>query len=148
MLKLGNPVRNLVTTVPKVRDEFMAGKFSVKRTDSKFCQIPTDQTLEHINRVAKVSGGIVGITHLEAVRDRWCLTVNVHGLLMTCLHCTISSQQTAMMISATETLVQQVFNEMKLMSDVMSGSLSILGYFPIVQKTRFVCPLVTLPLMM
>ena len=69
-------MQNLVTTAPEVHNEFMAGKFSVKRTDSKFCQIPTDQALEHINRVAKVSGGLVGITHLEAARDRWCLTYN------------------------------------------------------------------------
>ena len=70
MSKLGNPMRNLVTTAPKVHDEFMAGKFSVNRTDTKFCQIPTDQTLQHINQVAKVSGGIVGITHQEAAWDR------------------------------------------------------------------------------
>jgi len=49
MSKLGIPVQNLVTMAPKEHAEFMARKFSVKRTDSKFCQIPTDQTLEHIN---------------------------------------------------------------------------------------------------
>jgi len=79
-VNLGIPMQNLVTTAPKVHDEFMAGKFLVKRTDNKFCQIPTDQTLQHISRVAKVSGGIVGITHQEAAWDRpggvqqWTLT--------------------------------------------------------------------------
>ena len=69
-------MRNLVTTAPEVHNEFMAGRFSVKRTDSKFCQITTDQALKRINRVAKVCEGLVGITHLEAARDSWCLTYN------------------------------------------------------------------------
>jgi len=69
-------MRNLVTTAPEVHAEFMAGLFSIKRTSSKFCQIPSDQALEQINRIAKVNGGIVGITHLESTRDRWCLTYN------------------------------------------------------------------------
>ena len=66
----------LETSAPQVYSEFMKGKFSIKRTNKKFCQIASDQALEHINRVAKVSGGIVGITRLDSARDTWCITYN------------------------------------------------------------------------
>ena len=32
--------------------------------------------MEHINKVSKVSGGIVGITRRDVARDKWCLTYN------------------------------------------------------------------------
>lgn len=69
-------MKALPSSAPEVFREFVAGKFSVKRTDGKFRQIATDQALEHVNRIAKVSGGIVGIAHLDSSRDRWCLTYN------------------------------------------------------------------------
>lgn len=66
----------LPTTAPEVHREFIAGCFSIKRTEGKFKQVASDQALEHVNRIAKVSGGLVGITHLDSARDRWCLTYN------------------------------------------------------------------------
>lgn len=66
----------LPATAPEVHSEFVAGRFSVKRSGRKFSQISTDQALEHVNKVAKISGGIVGITQLDSTRDRWCLTYN------------------------------------------------------------------------
>ena len=67
-------MRALPTTAPEVFNEFVAGRFSIKITDGKFKQLATDQALEHVNRIAKVSGGIVGITHIDSAQDRWCLT--------------------------------------------------------------------------
>jgi hypothetical protein len=54
----------------------MEGKFSVKRTNKKLSQASVDQALEHVNKVSKVSGGIVGITRRNAARDKWCLVFN------------------------------------------------------------------------
>ena len=39
-------------------------------------QVATDQALEHVNQIAKVSGDIVRITHIDSAQDRWCLTYN------------------------------------------------------------------------
>jgi hypothetical protein len=69
-------MRHLETTAPSVHHQFTAGRFSIKRTNKKFCQIAVDQALEHINRVSKVSGGIIGITRRDDARDKWCLTYN------------------------------------------------------------------------
>lgn len=69
-------MRSLPDTAPEVNQEFQKGNFSIKRTKSNFSQIGPDQALEHINRVAKVSGGLIGITRNPAARDRWCLTLN------------------------------------------------------------------------
>ena len=36
----------------------------------------TDHALEHVNLIAKVSGGSVGITHIGSAPDQWCFTYN------------------------------------------------------------------------
>ena len=41
-----------------------------------FNELSTDQALEHVNKVGKVAGGLVGITRTEGARDQWCLTFN------------------------------------------------------------------------
>ena len=61
-------MRALPTTAPEVFNEFVAGRFSIKRTEGKFKQVAIDHALEHINRIAKMSGGIVGITHTDSAR--------------------------------------------------------------------------------
>jgi len=47
-----------------------------------FNQIPDDQALEHVNKVGKVAGGLVGITQTDSARDRWCLTYNERAQLV------------------------------------------------------------------
>ena len=66
----------LKDTHPDVYLEFCKGNFSVVRTLNKFNRVSTDQALEHINRISKVAGGLVGITRTDSARDRWCLTFN------------------------------------------------------------------------
>lgn len=61
---------------PDVYKQFMEGDFVVKSTHKTFNQISTDQALEHVNKVGKVAGGLVGITRSDCARDRWCLTYN------------------------------------------------------------------------
>ena len=74
-------IRALPTTAPEVFNEFVAGRFSIKRTEGKFKQMATNQALEHVNRIAKVSGGIVGIAHIDSARIRWCLTYNERAII-------------------------------------------------------------------
>ncbi len=50
-------------------------------TSSRFNQISDDQALEHVNRVGKISGGLVGITRTDSARDRWCLTYSERARL-------------------------------------------------------------------
>jgi len=66
----------LETSHPDVYQEFMNGNFVVKTTNNTFNQLSTDQALEHVNKVGKVAGGLVGITRSEGARDQWCLTFN------------------------------------------------------------------------
>ena len=69
-------MRQLATSTPEVYEHLQDGMLSVKRTDSKFSRVSVDQALEHVNKVSKVSGGIVGITRRSAARNKWCLTYN------------------------------------------------------------------------
>ena len=56
---------------------FMSGDFVVKESRNAFNQLPDDHGLEHINRIGKFAGGLVGITRSNSARDRWSL--NIHG---------------------------------------------------------------------
>ena len=75
-------MKQLEQTHPDVFKEFMDGNFVVKRTDHNFNQVSTDQALEHINRVCKVAGGLIGITRSDSARDRWCLTFKQRSKLV------------------------------------------------------------------
>jgi hypothetical protein len=74
-------MRQLKTKAPCVYDEFQAGNFVVKSSSRRFNQISTDQALEHVNKIGKISGGLVGITRVDTARERWCLTYNVRARL-------------------------------------------------------------------
>lgn len=54
----------------------MEGDFVVKSSRNTFNQISTDLALEHVNKVGKVAGGLIGITRSDSARDKWCLTYN------------------------------------------------------------------------
>ena len=54
----------------------MSGDSVVKEFSHAFNQLP-DHGLEHINRIGKFYGGLVGITMSDTARDRWSL--NIHG---------------------------------------------------------------------
>ena len=69
-------MKNLEETHPDIYTEFVNGNFVVKKTNHRFNQISTDQALEHVNKICKVAGGLIGITRLESARERWCLTFN------------------------------------------------------------------------
>ncbi len=69
-------MHQLQVTHPDVYLEFMYGNFVVKQTQKKFNQLSTDQALEHVNKMSKMAGGLVGITREDSARDRWCLTFN------------------------------------------------------------------------
>ena len=69
-------MRQLETSHPDVYEQFMAGDFVVKKSKQNFNQLSTDQALEHVNKICKSVGGLVGITREDSTRDRWCLTYN------------------------------------------------------------------------
>ena len=64
----------LQQTSLNVYREFMSGNFVVKEANSSFNQVLSDMALEHINKLCKISGGIVGITSNKAALDRWMLS--------------------------------------------------------------------------
>jgi len=64
----------LETTAPDVFSEFMAGNFVVKKTKARFNQVPVDQATEWMNKLCKVSNGIIGITKTDSARDRFGVT--------------------------------------------------------------------------
>ena len=62
--------------------EFIEGQFLVKTTKKPFNQTSTDQALEHVNKVGKITGPLVGITWSEGARAKWCLTYNERSCLV------------------------------------------------------------------
>ena len=67
-------MRELAQTSPEVHEEFLAGNFVVKRHAGRFNQVPVDQATEWVNKVCKLSNGIIGITRNDTARDRFCTT--------------------------------------------------------------------------
>ena len=53
---------NLHETAPEVYQQFTEGNFVVKESEGRFNEVSVDLGLEHINKLCKVAGGIVGIT--------------------------------------------------------------------------------------
>lgn len=52
----------------------MDGNFTVHKNKIPFCAVGVDHALEHINRIMKVTGGLVGITQNASARERFFLT--------------------------------------------------------------------------
>ena len=46
--------------------------FVVRMTRNMFNQVPLDQATEWMNRICKISNGIIGITKNDQARDRFC----------------------------------------------------------------------------
>ena len=67
-------MKNLHKTAPEVLKEFEMGNFVVKRSSHQFNQVPVDQATEWVNRMCKISNGIIGITKNDPARDRFCTT--------------------------------------------------------------------------
>jgi len=64
----------LQVTDPDIHQEFMSGNFAVNKNRIQFCAIGVDHALEHINRIMKVTRGLVGITQNASARVRFFLT--------------------------------------------------------------------------
>jgi len=64
----------LQATDPDIHEEFMDGNFVVNKNKNPFCAIGVDHALEHINRIMKVTGGLVGVTQNISARERFFLT--------------------------------------------------------------------------
>ena len=64
----------LETNVPEVYNDFLDGNFVVKRSEHGSNQVPIDQATEWQKRMCKISNGIIGITHNDTARDRFCIT--------------------------------------------------------------------------
>ena len=56
-----------------IRQEFIDRYFEVNKNQILFCAIGVDHALEHINRIMKVTGGLVGITQNASARERFFL---------------------------------------------------------------------------
>ena len=67
-------MKQLEHTDPEVFEGFKSGDFTVKEANKIFNQVPDDQGLDHINKLSKVAGGLVGITRSDTERNHWGLT--------------------------------------------------------------------------
>ena len=67
-------MQQLSKPAPTVYSQLMDGNFVVKHTPQKFNNVFTDQALEFVNKMCKVSGSLVGITRTESAMNRWLLT--------------------------------------------------------------------------
>ena len=65
---------SLEASDPSIHQEFMNGNWVVNKNNRvSFCAVGADNTLEHLNRSMKVSGGLVGITQNESARAKFFL---------------------------------------------------------------------------
>ena len=55
------------------------GNFVVKRSYNHFNQVPLDQATEWMNRMCKISNGIIGITRNDPARNLFCVTWAEHS---------------------------------------------------------------------
>ena len=69
-------ISQLETSHLDVYEKFMEGDFVVMSSRSTFNQISTDFELDHVNKIGKVVGDLIGISRSDSARDRWCLTYN------------------------------------------------------------------------
>ena len=76
---------DLEETVPDMFSFLMSGGFVVRRSESSFNCVPTDQALEQsINREAKSRGGMVNFTLRKGALLRWLITRYVTGEYSQC----------------------------------------------------------------
>jgi len=54
-----------------VYEEFVAGNFTVNKNQIPFSAVGVDRHIEHINKIMKMTGGIIGITQNAGARDRF-----------------------------------------------------------------------------
>src|SRR6218665_3895328 len=59
--------------IREVFNHFNLGKFTVKKTSSKFSGISIDQAHEQLNAVVKGDGGVIGLTENDSALQRWIL---------------------------------------------------------------------------
>ena len=57
-----------------MHQEFMDRNLIVNKNQIPFCAIGVDHALEHINRIVKVTGGLMDITQNASARERFFLT--------------------------------------------------------------------------
>ena len=73
----------LPRTAPEVYREFMAGSFTVKRSDGSFNRVAIDMALEQsLNCDAALHGGIIGLTQNQEATVRWFLTEHKRAEMM------------------------------------------------------------------
>ena len=75
-------MQQLKTTAPEIYNEFMRRNFVLRIKKGDFNQMPIDQGLEHVNRICKMVGGIIGITKTDSALNRWAIAFNVPMLLV------------------------------------------------------------------
>jgi len=66
-----------------VREQFMLGKFTVKRSQSVFSAIAFDQAHEQMNKIIKGDGGIIGLTENERSLSQLLITAPETARLIT-----------------------------------------------------------------
>jgi len=64
----------LQSTDPDIHQEFINVNFVVNENQIPFCAIGVNHALEHINRIMKVTVGLVGITQNASAQERFFLT--------------------------------------------------------------------------
>ena len=57
-------MHGLKSTAPQVWDAFKKGGFVVQKSDIPFTAIGVDHAGEQVNKILKINGGSVGISHI------------------------------------------------------------------------------------
>ena len=90
-------LRDMVTLSrlhPQVYEEFMAGHFTVQKTNHSFSKIAIDQAHKQNNAVVKGDGGAVGLTESPAALQRWMVSGPEIACLVNEFEASINHHQT------------------------------------------------------
>ena len=67
-------IRDLHALPTVIQEAFEAGHWTITRSKRRFSSIPIDQAHEQANKRVKGVGGVIGLTELPAMLERWMMT--------------------------------------------------------------------------
>lgn len=67
-------IRTMINLPVDIKSHFLAGRFSVQKTNRKFSRIGLDHNHEQLNSTIKGVGGAIGLTGSDASLKRWVVT--------------------------------------------------------------------------
>ena len=121
---------SLEQSAPEVYQECVGGNFVVKKTNGAFNQVHIDQATELVNKLCKLSNGIIGITKTDSARDRFCITCGERAIISEATKYLLGiGDEDESLTTRKDSFFCPEHQKMKLMSSHLLSSSNDLAYF-------------------